>query len=71
MTEPSSPLGHDEAHLVTVRLKNAAKHDHWLRGSVLDVAPRRAGFTYVNSLTDKPRALVRESAHTPHFFMPS
>jgi len=54
-----------------VRLKNVARHDHWLRGSALDVAPGLADFTYVNSLTDKPRALVRESAHTLHFFMPS
>lgn len=70
MTEPSAPLGYDEAYLVTVHLKNVARHEYWLNGRALNAAPRQAGFTYINNLNDDPRALLREPAHTVHFFMP-
>jgi AraC-like DNA-binding protein len=70
MSEPTAPLGFDDAFLVTVHLKDVADHDYWLNGRALNVEPLRNGATYIHDLKQDPRALVRQPAHALHFYLP-
>jgi AraC family transcriptional regulator len=68
--EPTAPIGYDDAFLVTMQLKDVPDHEFWLNGRAIDVAPIKAGATYIHDLRQNPRALVRQPAHALHFYMP-
>lgn len=70
MSEPSGPLGCDDAFLVDVQLASIVDHEYWLSGRSIRVEPAVAGMTYIHDLRLDPRALVRESTHSLHFRIP-
>jgi len=70
LSEPTAPLGYDDAFLLTVQLKDIVDHEYWLDGQSVRNGPIRAGMTYVHDLRKDPRALVRQPAHAVHFYMP-
>jgi AraC-like DNA-binding protein len=68
--EQTEPLGYDDAFLVSVWLKSHVDHEVWLNGRPVPVDVYSAGSTYIFDLRLDPRALVRESSHVLHFYMP-
>jgi AraC family transcriptional regulator len=66
----TAPLGHDDAYLIGLQLRDLHKHELWLHGSTLGICSSIAGMSCVYDLQCNPVSWLGEPFHSLQFYVP-